>query len=83
MKKYNRYIQIPANILLGIAIVFFLIGMFGKATDAEANVGSFDTVKYNEDWTLIRGDSNEQITLPMVISSPKGEVVRIKKKNKK
>lgn len=78
MKKDNRYIQIPANILLGIAIVFFLIGMFGKATDAEANVGSFDTVKYNEDWTLIRDDSNEQITLPMVISSPKGEVVRIK-----
>jgi len=78
MKKYNRYIQIPANILLGIAIVFFLIGVFGKATDAEANVGSFDTVKYNEDWTLIRNESNEQITLPMVISSPKGEVVRIK-----
>lgn len=78
MKKYNRYIQIPANILLGIAIVFFLIGVFGKTTDAEANVGSFDTVKYNEDWTLIRNDSNEQITLPMVISSPKGEAVRIK-----
>ena len=78
MEKCNRYIKIPANILLAIAIIYFAIGLFGKTSEAEASIGRFDTIKYNEDWTLIRDENNEQITLPMVIQSKKGDVVRIK-----
>lgn len=77
MKKYNRYIQIPANILMGIAVLFFAIGLFGKNTDAEANIGEFDAIKYNEDWTLYQKDEKTEIVLPTEITCEKGEVIRL------
>ncbi len=77
MEKYNRYIQIPANILLGIAVLFFAIGLFGKNTDAEANIGEFDTIKYNEGWTLYQGDGKTEIVLPSKIACERGDVIRL------
>ncbi len=77
MEKYNRYIQIPANILMGIAVLFFAIGLFGKNTDAEANIGEFDAIKYNEGWTLYQKDVKTEIVLPTEITCEKGEVIRL------
>jgi len=77
MEKYNRYIQIPAYILLVIAVLFFAIGLFGKNTDAEANIGEFDAIKYNEGWTLYQKDVKTEIVLPTEITCEKGEVIRL------
>lgn len=75
MKKYNYYIEIPANILLCIAIFFFALGVFGKDTGAEANIGQFTTTKFNEGWTIKQGDEITEITIPAEMQLEKGETV--------
>lgn len=75
MKKLGYYIQILANLLLGIAIMFFAIGVFGKPTEAEANIGKFDTIKYNEGWMLKCGDEITEISLPNEVLCERGEKV--------
>lgn len=79
MKMRDRYIQISANILMCIAVCFFAIGLFGKTTEAEANIGQFGAIKYNDAWTLTQNEASAEITLPAVISCREGETVKLEK----
>ncbi|MBR3769862.1 MAG: hypothetical protein IKL06_04950, partial [Lachnospiraceae bacterium] len=78
MKKGNRSILILANILFGIAILFFAIGFWGKTTEAEADIGRFDTIEFNENWMLTQKDVDSEVLLPTIIPCEKGETLIIR-----
>lgn len=63
-KKYNRYIAVLANLLLLTAVGFFVVALFGKPNQGEANIGSFATESFNEDWILYLDGAGEEVTLP-------------------
>ena len=66
LKTSNRYIWIPANLLLLMMVGFFAVALFGKASDGEANIGDFGTESFNEDWTVYMDGQSEVITLPQL-----------------
>ena len=66
LKTSNRYIWVLANLLLLTAVGFFVVALFGKAGDGEANIGDFGTQSFNEDWTVYLDGQSELITLPQL-----------------
>ena len=64
MGKCNKYIQIPANILLFIAIAFFAVALLGNRVDGEAYIGEFGTWSFNENWILKGEHEQKEIVLP-------------------
>ncbi|MBQ7925809.1 MAG: response regulator [Lachnospiraceae bacterium] len=75
MRKAKKYVQVLANGLLVLGIVFFLIGLCKPGEAGEAYIGSFDTFTFNENWTLRQGEDARQVTLPMVVSCNKDETI--------
>lgn len=64
LKTSNRYIWLLANLLLLMTVGFFVVALFGKPSDGEANIGSFATESFNEGWTLYLDGQRQEITLP-------------------
>lgn len=77
MSKYGKYIQIPANILLLLAILIFGIALFGERADGEAYIGKFDTWTFNENWRVQENDGYSEITLPTVLQNKKGTTITL------
>lgn len=75
MKKAKKYVQVLANVLLVLGIVFFLVGLCKPGGDGEAYIGDFDTIAFNENWTLRQGEDAREVTLPTVVSCNKGETI--------
>ena len=61
----RKYIWITANLLLIMAIGFFLAAMFGTAGSGEANIGDFGTKSFNENWSVVDDTAHQNITLPV------------------
>lgn len=77
MSKYSKYIQIPANILLLLAIAFFCVALFGERISGEAYIGKFDTMTFNDSWQIQGENGNQDITLPTVLPNCKGTTVTL------
>jgi len=77
MEKYSKFMQIPANILLFIAIAFFSIALFGNRNENEAYIGSFDTLDFNENWTVAESSETSVVTLPIVLPAEKGAALTL------
>ena len=75
MAKYSKYIQIPANILLFLAIIFFIIALFGKRMEGEAYIGEFGTLTFNENWVIRGENESQEIYLPVVLDTDKGDTI--------
>ncbi len=75
MSKYGKYILIPANIFLFMAIAFLVIALFEKRSDGEAYIGEFDSGSFNENWKLNEKEEQQVISLPVVLQSQKGTTI--------
>ena len=53
MEKWGKYIQIPANIMLIVAVVFTVLALVMPNMAKEAYTGDFLTERFNENWVLI------------------------------
>jgi len=69
MDKYRTPIRIVSNLLLLLAIVFFLVALFGTKTENEAPVGDFSTMEWNDNWTMTGDISLQNITLPLLLDN--------------
>lgn len=77
MEKYSKFMQIPANILLFVAIAFFSVALFGQRTENEAYIGSFDTQTFNENWTILEHGTKSSVTLPTMFPDGKGTTLTL------
>lgn len=65
MKKIQKSIFIVSNLLLLLAIAFFVIGLVGPTSDSEAPIGDFSTRNMNEHWTITGDIVQDNVTLPV------------------
>lgn len=71
------YIIVLSVSILTIAIALALMAKFDKNITGEASTGSFDTVTYNEGWTLSIEDTQNSITLPFEGDNGEGQKASI------
>lgn len=64
MKSGRKIILLLGNVLLTIALVFFVIALFGEKRTGEAYIGDFDTTTFNENWSIVQGEKTYLVTLP-------------------
>lgn len=64
LKLCKRYIGVVANVVLVLVMGFFLVALLGKPGTGEANIGSFETKPFNENWSIRKDDTYQKITLP-------------------
>lgn len=77
MEKWGKYIQIPANIMLIVAVVFTVLALVMPNMAKEAYTGDFLTERFNENWVLIEESQKRTIELPAVIPEIQGTVVQL------
>jgi len=77
MNQYRTYTRVISNLLLLLALIFFLLALFGKNTANEAPVGEFSTWGFNENWT-VKGDIvRENVTLPVLWANDKNITITL------
>ncbi len=83
-KKRNSVTVIAENIArisalfaLVLTIIIMIISAFDNSNSQEANVGSFETVSLNENWSFSDSQEKAIFTIPAVVSEKKGPEVTI------
>ncbi len=64
--------------MLILTTFIVLVAIFSRETEGEANIGSFDSLAWNDNWVLERHGESELITLPVSVDTEKGEILSIK-----
>ena len=82
MQKTNfileKLIKWFAYVMLILTIFIVLIAVFDREAEGEAEIGSFESWSFNENWVLERKGEFKNITLPVSVNADKGEVLTIK-----
>lgn len=82
MKKILPYLDKAVNhfaYTLFVAILLCVLLAFFKSTDnAEASMGDFSCVPYNEGWTVIFNGEMSNVTLPTILPAKFGDIITIK-----
>ena len=73
MTRGSGGIRLVANLLLLLAVTFFMVALLGKRVAGEAYIGDFGTTDLNTGWVLDGEKDGERITLPTVLQAKKGE----------
>lgn len=66
MKRYQTVLRTIAHIIFVIVFGMAIMAIIRDNKSNEAPIGSFDTIEYNEGWSLIKNGIEEKISLPYV-----------------
>lgn len=78
MINLNKFIIRIGNILLIIAVMFFVIALFGSPVSGEAYIGDFYVNDFNNNWSVETVSGGYNVTLPATINCPANTVVTMK-----
>ena len=75
-KGISRIVRDGLIAILLLNIVLFCFAFFDTDNRDEANIGSFETEDFNDGWKLLyKGDTTDDLSLPMYVNAEKGEEV--------